>query len=647
MQKRLTTRDIILYLLLTLVVVLLILVMYQVDRQWNKLNEMQISVSEQAKDVQDVRSSVGKLQQSWSQGLVVQQVASSQASSNLPSAADSPKIAQAATSSVSTAKNNAIPESFRRAFTASQKKDYSEGDWKVETFSSTVKTITPLVSSDSYASDIQENVLESLITRNPDTLDWSGLVAKSWNISEDGLTISFQLNENVIFSDGKPLTAEDVAFTFSFIMTEAIKAPSERAYYEKIESVTAKSPYEVVFVFKEPYFEALGAAGGMPILAKHFYEEYLSVAETFNESKGLLIGSGPYRLADPKSWTSDQGAIELVRNPRYWGAVQPTFDKLVWKIIQNDSARLTTYRNGDIDVYSARPIEYEKLLKDEALIAKSQNFEYMSPVAGYSYIGWNQQKGEIQTRFADKRVRQAMTYLTNRDKIIEDVYLGYAEAAISPFSPRSKQHDPSIKPRVANVDKAKALLKEAGYEDRDKDGLLEDAEGNPFSFKLMYAQSSDDTKRLVLMLKDMYARAGVQLEPEPTEWSVMLERLDQKNFDATILGWTSGLETDIYQMFHSSQTKTNGNNFINYKSDKLDKLIEEARVVVDESKRMPIWQKAEGIFYDEQPYTFLSRRKSLVFIDKRIQNLELTNIGLNLSFQPSEIYVPKAAQKYQ
>lgn len=652
MQKRLTPRDIILYLLLALIALLLVLVMYQIDRQWNKLNEMQISVSEQAKDVQDVRASVSRLQKAWSEGLVVQQVASSQQSANSPASVSGQlsKEQQSKDTSATSANqrmDKALPTAFDRAYAASQQTNYSEGDWKVGTFSSTVKTITPLVSSDAYASDVQENVLESLLTRNPDTLDWSGLVARSWDISEDGLTITFQLNENVIFSDGKPLTAEDVAFTFSFLMNEAIKAPGERAFYEKIQSVTAKSPYEVVFVFKEPYFEALGAAGGMPILAKHFYEEYEGKAEIFNESKGLLLGSGPYRLADPKSWTSDQGAIELVRNPRYWGAVQPSFDKLVWKVIQNDSARLTTYRNGDVDVYVARPIEYKKLLDDEKLMEKSQNFEYMSPVAGYSYIGWNQKKGESESRFADKRVRQAMTYLTDRDKIIKDVYLGYAEPAISPFSPRSKQHDPALKPRKASVETAKTLLKEAGYEDRDNDGLLESINGEPFRFKLMYAQGSDDTKRLVLMLKDMYARAGVQLEPEPTEWSVMIERLDQKNFEATILGWTSGLETDVYQMFHSSQTKTNGNNFVNYKSERLDKLIDQARVVVDEAKRMPIWQQAEGVFYDEQPYTFLSRRKSLVFVDRRIQNLELTNIGLNLTLQPYEIYVPKAMQKYQ
>ena len=653
MQKRLSSRDIILYVLLSLILLLLILVMYQVDRQWNKLREVQISVSEQAKDVQDVRASVSRLQQSWKdrvvQAVPAQSVSVTTTKNSSASQEGEDTNPPASVSKANDATQNAVPvpESFRRAYAAAQKADYSEGDWKVASFSSTVKTISPLVSSDADASEVQQYVLESLLTRNPDTLGWEGLVAKAWQVSEDGLTITFQLHPNVIFSDGKPLTSDDLVFSYAFMMNEAIKAPGERAYYEKIKSVEANGPYEVVFKFKEPYFEALGLAGGMSILAKHFYEEYMTKGEEFNESKGLLIGSGPYRLADPKSWTSDQGAIELVRNPRYWGAVQPTFDKLVWRVIQNDSARLTTYRNGDIDIYEAKADEYDKLLKDEQIMGKSQNLEYMSPIAGYAYIAWNQKSGEDKTKFADKRVRQAMTYLVDRDVMIRDIYRGYAEPAISPFSPRSKQHDPKLKPRKADVAKAKALLKDAGYEDRDNDGLLENEAGKPFSFKLMYPEGSDSNKRLVLLFKDMFARAGVQLVPDPTEWSVMLERLEQKNFDSLILGWTSGLETDIYQMFHSSQTKTNGNNFVNYESPALDALIEKARVEVDETKRMAIWQQAEAVFYDEQPYTFLMRRKSLVFIDKRIKNLELTNMGSNLNFQPSEIYVPKALQKYQ
>lgn len=136
------------------------------------------------------------------------------------------------------------------------------------------------------------------------------------------------------------------------------------------------------------------------------------------------------------------------------------------------------------------------------------------------------------------------------------------------------------------------------------------------------------------------------MEPFPQEWPVMLEALNKKDFDAITLGWTSGIETDIYQMFHSSQAKADGDNFISYKNPELDKLIDQARATVDEKTRMPLWQQAERIMVDDQPYTFLMRRKSLLFIDKRIHNLQMTKLGLNWGSLPLENYVPSAQQKY-
>jgi peptide/nickel transport system substrate-binding protein len=589
--------------------------MYQVDRQWLKLTEMQTALSEQAKDVRELRVAI-------SSGAI------------------------AANTPTNTAASGDIAPAFRRAHAASRLPDYAQGDWSVDAFATNLKTITPLVSSDAYASNVQNYVLESLITRNPDTLEWEGLVAKDWTISEDGLVISFNMREDVGFSDGQPLTADDVVFSFDFIMTDAIQAPRERAYLEKIKSVKADGKYQVVFTFKEPYFEALSLAGGIGIMPKHFYEPYLKEPQKFNESKGLLLGSGPYRLNDPKNWTPDKGNIELVRNERYWGDVQPSYHRILWKIIQNDSARLTTFRNGDIDSYSARPVEYQELKKDPQIQAKSQNFEYMPPVVGYSYIGWNQERAGKPTRFADKRVRQAMTYLTDVSRVIKDVMLDYAEPAVSPFSKASKQHDAALQPYQADLDKAKALLKEAGYQDKNGDGVLEDKAGQPFEFKLTYFQANEDTKRMVLLLKDLYARAGVRMIPTPQEWPVMLENLDKKDFDAITLGWTSGIETDLYQIFHSSQAVSKGDNYVSYKNPALDKLIDDARRTVDESKRMPLWQQAEHILYEDQPYTFLMRRKSLLFVDKRIHNLQMTKLGLNFGSLPLENYVPLAQQKY-
>lgn len=617
MQKRLTAKDWILYALIAVLITLLLLVMYQIDRQWLRLTEMQTALQAQAKDMRDLRSAV-------SSGTLAR-------SDNAATATTTPAVAAA----------------FNRAHAMTQQAGYAQGDWSVNAFGNNLKTLTPLVSTDAYASDVQSYVQESLITRNPDTLEWEGLIAKSWQVSADGLTITFQMRDDVTFSDGKPLTADDVAFTFNFIMTEAIQAPRERAYLEKIASVKANGKYEVVFTYKEPYFEALSLAGGMTIFPKHFYEPYLKTPQAFNESKGLLLGSGPYQMPDPKGWTPDKGNVELVRNERYWGDVQPSYNRILWKIIQNDSARLTTYRNGEIDAYGARPNEYADLKQDPQMMGKSQNFEYMPPVAGYSYIGWNQERGGKPTRFADKRVRQAMSHLTDVQRVIKDVFLDYAEPAVSPFSNTSKQHDPALQPYAFNLEKAQALLKEVGYEDRNKDGVLEDAAGPPFEFKLTYFDANEDTKRMVLLLKDLYAKAGVKMIPFPQEWPVMLESLNKKDFDAITLGWTSGIETDIYQMFHSSQAKTDGDNTISYKNPALDSLIDKARATVDEATRMPLWQQAEHIMYDDQPYTFLMRRKTLAFIDKRIHNLQMTKLGLNRGLLPLENYVPSAQQKYQ
>ncbi len=624
MQKRLTARDWILYCGLLLLLLFLLLLMYQVDRQWAKLDQMQVALSEQAKDMHGLRTALADGQVTVG---------------TRPEAGEAPAAVATSAEGVSTA--------FRRAHVARQQPDYAQGDWSVNAFGTNLATLTPLVSTDAYASDVQSYVLESLITRNPDSLEWEGLIAKGWQVSPDGLTITFRMRDDVAFSDGTPLTAADVEFTFNFIMTEAIQAPRERAYFEKIKEVKANGKYEVVFVYKEPYFEALSLAGSMGIFPKHFYAPYLEKPQVFNESKGLLLGSGPYRLADPKTWTPDKGNVELVRNERYWGDVPASFNRILWKIIQNDSARLTTYRNGEIDAYGARPVEYGQLKTDRQMMDKSQNFEYMPPVVGYSFIAWNQDVNGKPTRFADKRVRQAMTHLTDVQRIIRDVFLNYAEPAVSPFSNTSKQHDSTLKPWDFSLEKAKALLKEAGYEDRNNDSVLEDAAGQPFEFKLTYFESNEDTKRMVLLLKDIYARAGVKLIPFPQEWPIMLEAMNKKTFDAMTLGWTSGIETDIYQMFHSSQAKTDGDNFITYKNPELDKLIDQARATVDEAKRMPLWQQAERIMYDDQPYTFLMRRQSLVFVDKRIHNLQMTKLGLNQGFLPMENYVPAAMQKYQ
>ncbi|THK42220.1 ABC transporter substrate-binding protein [Methylophaga sp. SB9B] len=607
---------------LSLFVVMFLLLMIQIDRQWTKMNEMTRVMEEQAKDIRATRGLLRNLEQT------IRTTDFSSNANNQPSSLNNVKGTDA----------------FERARLAADKEDYAQGDWLMMAFASNIRTLTPLVSADAYSSEVQQYVLESLLSRDPDTLEWNGLLAEDWTTSSDGLTITFTLRRDITFSDGEPLTAKDVEFTFNFIMNEAIAAPRSRAYLSRMERVTALDDYHVEFVFNEPYFNSLQLAGSLDILPEHFYGRFLDDPKTFNESRGLLMGSGPFRLSNPEGWTPDTGVVELVRNPRYWGPVSASFDRIVWRIIENDSARLTTFRNGDIDVYSARPREYQNLLDDKDITERSQNFEYMSPTAGYSFIAWNQERGGEKTIFADKRVRMAMSMLTNVDRVLEEIFLGYGQPAASPFMPGSAQHDEANEAIAYNIDKARELLLEAGFQDSNNDGILETPDGDRFEFSLTYFQDSDDTRRMVLFLRDLYARSGIIMKPNPTEWSVMVENIQQKNFDAITLAWTSGIEIDIYQMFHSSQTVEGGDNFINYRNPELDAIIDAARSEVDEDKRMELWHQAEKILVEDQPYTFLFRRNTMAFIDRRIHNLEKTSLGLNLMSVPVEIYVPAELQ---
>jgi peptide/nickel transport system substrate-binding protein len=446
------------------------------------------------------------------------------------------------------------------------------------------------------------------------------------------------MRPGVRFSDGQPLTADDVVFSYEFIMNPAIAAPRARAYYSKIARVEKTAEDEVTFIYEEPYFLAFELAAGMDIMPRHFYGRF--EPEQFNQSLGLLLGSGPYRLEDPEAWRPGQ-LIQLVRNERYWG-VPPAFDRLVYREITHDIARMQAFRNGDTDQFGATPEQYIDMIRDQNLLARTHQFEYQNPIGGYRYIAWNQRQGEKPTRFADKRVRQALTMLLDRQRLIDEVMLGYAVLSTGPFNPLSRQFNPDIEPWPHDVARAEALLAEAGFV-RGRDGVLRGSDGQPFRFRLTYPSGSANYERMVLLVKDSFARAGIVVDPDPLEWAVFTDRLNNRNFDAITLGWTSGIETDIYQMFHSDLIADQGDNFISYRSPELDSLIEQARRTVKEDERMPLWRRAHAVLHEDQPYTFLFFGKTLRFIDKRISNIEPVKLGLNPTV---EWFVPRDQQRW-
>jgi peptide/nickel transport system substrate-binding protein len=444
------------------------------------------------------------------------------------------------------------------------------------------------------------------------------------------------MRPGVRFSDGIALTVDDVIFTYDFIMNPDIAAPRARAAYDRIKAVKKIGDDEVEFIFKEPYFQAFELAASMQIMPKHFFSKFS--AREFNESVGLLLGSGPYRMEDSTNWKPGAN-LQLVRNNGYWG-VPSSFDRLVFREISSDKGRLAAFRNGEVDTFGASPEQYVSLIKDKSLMDHVQRFEYQNPIGGYRFVAWNE-KNDL---FRKKEVRQALTMLLDRQRMIQQIAYGYGVQATGPFSPLTSQCDPDVKPWPYDVARAKKILADAGFADRNGDSVIENADGKPFEFKLTYPGGGANYEKMVLFMKDAYAHAGIVLKPDPLEWGVFTDRLSNKNFEAISLGWSSGIENDIFQMFHSSQAGPGGDNFISYGNPELDALITQARTTVDEEKRMPLWRKCHDIIHEDQPYMFLWYGKSLNFVDQRIQNVKEVKLGLNPT---DEWFVPIGQQRYK
>lgn len=612
MDNRFSMKDFLLLGMMVLLAIMFVTAMFQDGRQWKKLAAVNTSLEDQRAQLerigdlleQGVRVSGGTVGDGGSQA----------------AEADGP---------------------FYRVRDLPNRDDYARGDFYIDAFGATVKNLTPLVAGDIYADRIDDHVLETLSRRDPNTFEWMPLLATDWEVSDDGLTFTFNLRENATFSDGHPLTASDVVFTYEWIMNPKVAAPRARAYYEKIDSVEAEGDYRVVFTFKEPYFNSMSLCAEMEILAEHYYEQFTE--DEYNEAPGLLFGSGPFKLqGDPREWRAGDTAITLVRNDNYWGQ-QPGLDRVIWKMINDDTARLAEFRNREIDRFVVVPSMYRTLARDEDLLAQARLYEYDYVSSGYLYIGWNQSRDGNATMFVDPKVRLAMTLLVDRDTICERVYDNLAIPATGPFHPLGTQADPAIDPWPYDPDRAAELLTEAGWVDRDGDGVRENEDGRPFTFTFVYSTGSTEARQMALMIKDAMARVGVNMQLDRLDWPIMQQKLDDRNFDAIMLGWGGSVESDVYQMFHSKQIEDGGDNYISYNSPRADAAMERARTTVDPDEQTAAWHAVHRILHEEQPYTFLTNRKAVALVDRRIQNIMPTGIGLNFAW---EYYVPGPLQRH-
>ena len=666
MEDRFGLKDFFLFALVGIVLVVVGITSCQSDRQWDRVVGMEQQNRQLASDLNQLGQKLDRIEAG---GVSAPASSASSASpqivqnfygvgsgapagggpmmmpSTMPAAVADATTQPATEAAVSVAEAG---QAFDGLAKAEAQPDFARGGWYLDNFGTKIGRLTPLVSSDVYATWMELLVTESMAQRDPYTLEFVPKLAESWDVSEDGLVMTFTLRDGLRFSDGQPLTAEDVKWTFDWIRNPEVQAERARSYLDKLQDVEVLDRRRVRFTFNKLYFLNFETLAGTSILPKHFYEKFTPTQ--FNESIGYLMGSGQYMLESPTDWTPAQD-VTLVRNPRYWGPAG-TFDRLVFKQVQEEAAEEVMFRNGDLDRYGPTPENFDKLKADPAVAKMANAFNYDTPFGGYTYIGWNQEKrvdgNPEPTVFADKRVRKAMTMLVNRQRLADELYKGYASVASGPFAPTSPQSDPDVEPWPHDVSAAMALLAEAGWKDRDGDGVLENEDGKLLRFKLMYPGGSDFSEKIALALADDFAQGKVLMEPERTDWPVLVDKLSKSDFEAATLGWSGSVESDPYQIFHSDQAIPGGDNRTGYRSPELDKAIDAARVEMDTAKRMELWHQVHRIMHEDQPYTFLLNRQALALFNDRLHNVETSPLGLNYVFLNGGVvpwFIPAGQQR--
>ena len=509
-----------------------------------------------------------------------------------------------------------------------------------------------IINNEATVSDFWGLTCDTLAERHMTDIDrFVPRMAESWELSEDKLTYRIKLRKGILWHDftdpvtGKKwenveVTAADFKFYVDVIKDEKVNTPHMRSYLTDLKQVNVINDYEFEVVWNRPYFLSEELTLSLMPLPRHFYHAYDGPFDgtKFNDDhvrNRMIVGCGPYQL---DRWEKGKRVV-FKRFEKYYGkrlGIMPALKTVVYDLIQHPNTRLQALRSQTLDADSLTTEQWVKETNTPEFQENGFLRKMMLPGRNFSYIGLNQKN----PLFQDRNVRVALSHLVNRERIKTIVYNDLVRMVSGPFFIDSKANDPSIEPYEYDVEKAKKMLADAGWKDTDGDGVL-DKDGKPFIFTVIYNNSNPYDPKLLPILKEDFARAGVKMEILSLEWSSMLERVDKKDFDAVRLAWRMGVSDDPYQIWHSETIPEEGSsNFISFKNDEADRLIMEIRTCFDLDKRTELYHKFHRLIHEEEPYLFLVSQYDLFVINKRYQNVKEYPLGV----YQNTFWVPKAQQ---
>ncbi len=488
--------------------------------------------------------------------------------------------------------------------------------------------LIPFFASDTASAEISRLVFNGLVKYDKD-LRLVGDLASSWEAKDGGLRIIFHLRKDVRWQDGAPFTAADVEFTFQKLTDPGTPTPYG-GDFEKVKSLNVLDPYTVEVIYKEPFSPGL-ASWSMGMVPKHLLSGQNLLTTDFARRP---VGTGPYIL---KKWEAGE-SLELWANKNYFEG-HPLIGRTLYRIIPDQSTIFLELQTENIDSTGLTPLQYRRQTDTPFFREKYAKFRY--PSFGYTYIGYNLES----PLFHDKEVRKALGLAINKKEIIDVTLMGLGRVSTGPFLPGTWAYNESVKESEFNPEFAKKLLREAGWSDTDNDGWL-DKDGRRFSFTILTNQGNDQRKMACEMIQKRFKDIGIEMRIQIVEWSTFLkEFIDKKRFEAVLLAWQLSRDPDIFDMFHSSKTAAGEFNFVSYRNEEVDKLLEEGRRLFPEVERAAVYHRLHEILSEEEPYTFLYVPDALPVVHRRFRGVELGAAGIGHNF--IKWFVPEEEQKYK
>ncbi len=488
--------------------------------------------------------------------------------------------------------------------------------------------LIPMLAGDSASHNVAGLVLNGLVKYHTD-LSVIGDLAESWDISPDGLVITFHLRKGVTWTDGTEFTADDVMFGYKTIIDEKTPTPYKEDFLQ-VKKADVLDRYIFRVTYEKPFAPALTSWGNLVVLPKHLLEGENITKSDFARNP---VGMGPYKL---KKWTSGQDLV-LDANRDYFEG-RPYIDRYIYKIIPDPATMFLELQAGGIDMMGLTPIQYTKQTDTDFFRENFQKFRY--PVFSYTYLGFNLK----HPWFQDKRVRQAVAHAIDKSEIVDVVLFGLGSPATGPYVPNTWPYNPDVKKYEYNLEKAKELLDAAGWKDTDKDGTV-DRDGRPFEFTILTNMGNSLRKNTATIIQWKLEKIGIKTEIRLLEWSTFInEFIDKRRFQAVILGWSIGIDPDQYDIWHSSKTGEKEFNFVSYSNQEVDALLEQGRRTFNIEERKKAYYRIQKILADELPYIFLYVPDATPIVHARFKGIRPSPIGI--SYNLHKWYVPKNLQRH-